>query len=410
MISSQDRVVLRDLAKRVAEIAALPEMMARIAEWQRHNSLRPGRPMILVFPEGAWSELMPATSFQCETEATRAIEWDLRHRIYLYEHFQSDNVITGDWEVARAISNSGWGFERKTHASSEARGAWGFQQQITGPADLNKLRYPEVTVDDAETERRVTIAHDLFGDLLSIRIRGIARVGFSLMNLYTGWRGLEQVMLDMYEEPQMLHDAMAFLEAGYHRLIRQYQELNLLCYNNDNTYQNSGGNGYTTELPLPDADPSHVRPCDMWACAEAQEMAQVSPEQHEEFILQYERRLLAPFGLNGYGCCEDLTRKLDRVFTIPNLRRISISPWANVDACAEKLQDRYLFSWKPNPSYLASAYDPEFLRGYIQHTLDVTKNCRLEIILKDTHTCNNHPERFDKWVSLARSLVNQVSV
>jgi hypothetical protein len=128
-------------------------------------------------------------------------------------------------------------------------------------------------------------------------------------------------MMDMVLQPAMLHDAMAFLEEGCRRMVQQYVDLNLLSLNNDGTYHSSGGNGYTDELPRADADPARVRPCDMWASAEAQELAQVSPDMHEAFALQYERRLLEPFGLNGYGCCEDLTDKLDLVLTIPNIRR-----------------------------------------------------------------------------------------
>jgi len=99
----------------------------------------------------------------------------------------------------------------------------------------------------------------------------------------------------------MLHDAMAFLAEGCRRMVRQYVEQNLLSPNNDGTYNSTGGVGYTDELPLPDHDPERIRPCDMWASAEEQEMAQVSPEHHAEFCLTYERPLLEPFGLTGYG-------------------------------------------------------------------------------------------------------------
>ena len=136
----------------------------------------------------------------------------------------------------------------------------------------------------------------------------------------------------------------------------------------------------------------------------------MGPEQHNEFILQYEKRLLEPFGLNGYGCCEDLTRKLDYVLTIPNLRRISISPWADVDECAEKLKDRYIFSWKPKPMHLVGEFDPDEIRSYIRNTLEVTKSngCVLEMYLKDTHTCEHHPERFDEWTRIAREEIEEV--
>lgn len=200
---------------------------------------------------------------------------------------------------------------------------------------------------------------------------------------------------------------MSIFEAGYKSMTRQYVEQNLLDLNNDNTYHNSGGVGWTDELPAPGFDPARVRLCDMWGSAEAQEMAQVGPEMHEEFILQYEKRLLEPFGLTGYGCCEDLTLKLDRVFQIPHIRRISISPWADVDRCAAKLGGRYIFSWKPNPAHLVGDFDEDFIRRYIRHTLDVAREngCVLEMILKDTHTCENQPDRFDRWTRIARELV-----
>ena len=129
---------------------------------------------------------------------------------------------------------------------------------------------------------------------------------------------------------------------------------------------------------------------------------------HEEFVMQYERRLLSRFGLNGYGCCEDLTLKLDDALTIPNIRRMSISPFTtDLETCAEKLGDRCIFSWKPHPAHLVGGFDAARVREYIRHTLEVTKECVVEMILKDTHTCENHPERFTQWSDIARELAEQ---
>jgi len=411
MTSQHDRLILRDLAKRVAEIAELPEVAGRKELWKKHNSLQPLRPLILVFPEGAWGEMLPPSVFQCEDEAARGMEFMLRMRIYTYEHFHGDDIIEKEWVVGKMIRHTGWGLEAQRHPSTAERGAWAFEPVIKEPADLKKLRFPEVSYDEEATMRHLTEAQELFGDILDVKLKGVSHISFHLMSLYTGLRGLEEVMLDMYEEPQMLHDAMAFLEEGHRNLVKQYIDLNLLSLNNDVTYHNSGGNGFTDELPLPDYNPEHIRPCDMWASAEAQEMAQVSPEQHAEFILPYEKRLLEPFGLTGYGCCEALDRKLDDVFTIPHLRRISISPFADVDVCAPKLQDKYIFSWKPHPAHLVGGFDAEFVRDYIKHTIEVTQanNCVLEMILKDTHTCDHHPERFDQWTQIAWELVQETA-
>jgi hypothetical protein len=407
MPTPAERTLLRDLAKRVAEIAGDPIMAKRREMWQRHNRLERVRPMVLVFPEGSWRELLPQAALQCTDTELRAIEWELRRRIYHHEHLHDDTPIEKNWIVSKAIGNTGWGLEPRHIASPDPNGAFGFDPVILEPADLKKLRFPEVIHDERETQRRLALAQDLFGAILTVRLKGVAHISFHMFSTYIHLRGLGQVMLDMYDNPQMLHDALAFLTEGNRRLVQQYEQMDLLSLNNDETYHSSGGVGYSTELPRADGDPAHVRPCDLWASAESQELAQVSPAMHAEFALRYEKPLLAPFGLNGYGCCEDLTNKLDDVLTIPNLRRVSVSPFANVDRCAEKLGKRAIFSWKPHPAHLVGDFDPAQVRRYIQHTLDVTRGCVVEMILKDTHTCEDHPERFTQWTDIAQELAAQ---
>ncbi|MFC1479067.1 hypothetical protein ACFL6F_00580 [Planctomycetota bacterium] len=404
---NSDRIILRDLAERVAEIADDPVMAERRQRWVEHNSLRSAYPMMLIFPEGSWCELLPEPSLLCTDGWACSIEASLKRSIYTYEHFQDDTVVEKEWIISKKVQSSGWGLEPQWIPSTEARGARRFDPVIREPADLKKLCLPEISYDEKGTFKVLEDMQDLFGDILPVRLEGIKRISYHLMNQYTALRGLEEVMLDMYTEPEMLHDAMAFFEEGHRKVLEQYIEQNLLAFNNDNTYNNSGGNSYTDELPQPDADPGHVRAQDMWASAEAQEMAQVSPEHHEEFIMQYEKRLLEPFGLTGYGCCEDLTRKLEHVFKIPHIRRISISPWADVDICSEKLKGDYIFSWKPNPAHLVGNFNAEAIRSCIRHTVKAAEShgCVLEMILKDTHTCEKQTERFDEWTKIAREVI-----
>ena len=139
-------------------------------------------------------------------------------------------------------------------------------------------------------------------------------------------------------------------------------------------------------------------------------MAMVSPEMHEEFVFPYEKRLLEPFGLNGYGCCDDVTHKLDFVLTIPRLRRVSVSPWANIDACAERIKKDVILMWKPQPAHLVGTFASETIKSYLQHAVDVAKihECTLEIVLLDTHTCESHPERFDEWTKIAQEVVSSI--
>ncbi|MCL2700111.1 MAG: hypothetical protein FWE88_00285 [Phycisphaerae bacterium] len=401
-ISTVDRNVIRDLARRVADVAAMPIQRQRVDAWKRHNALRGERPLILLFPEGAWRELLPEETLLCEHADARGIEYALRIRLYEHEHFRQDKPIEADWPVQKHVRSTGWGLEAQWHYADEATGARTFNPILHTAADLKKIQAPQLTVDEASSRAALEFAQGLFGDLLTVRPVGVTHISFHAMNWYTGWRGLEQTMMDMYENPGMLHEAMAIMQAGYESMLRQYEQLGLLTLNNDATYHNSGGVSYSDELPQKDFTGT-VRLCDMWASAETQEFAQVSPEMHAEFALQYEKPLLAKFGLNGYGCCEDLTRKLDDVLTIPNIRRVSISPWADVDRCAAQLKNQAIFSWKPHPAQVAGGFHPEAVRDNIRHTIDVCKQngCTLEMILKDTHTCDGQTDRFDQWTKIA---------
>ena len=366
--------------------------------------------MILIFPEGGWRELPPDEDLRCENPWLRKFERSMRRQIYTFEHFQSDNVVDPAIYVPKEITSSGWGLQQQWVYSHMPTGARAFDPVIHTPADLKKLHFPEVIYDEALSRKNLTFVQEVIGDLVEVRAQGVARLSFHLMNHYTALRGLEEVMMDMVAEPGWMHEAMSILEEGNRRLVEQYETLNLLELNNDNTYHSTGGNGWTDELPRPGFDPNHIRPEDMWASAESQELTLVSPAMHAEFALPYESRLLASFGLNGYACCDDLTRKLKSVVNIPNIRRISISPFADVDKCAPQLGPGYIFSWKPRPMDLVGKFNPGRIRSYLRHTLEVCRRhaCVLEIILKDTHTCEHHPERFNAWCRIAREEVTRL--
>jgi hypothetical protein len=55
-------------------------------------------------------------------------------------------------------------------------------------------------------------------------------------------------------------------------------------------------------------------------------------------------------------------------------------------------------------------FDPVAIGSYVRHTLEVTQanGCVLEMILKDTHTVEHHPERMDEWTRIARETINEV--
>jgi hypothetical protein len=147
----------------------------------------------------------------------------------------------------------------------------------------------------------------------------------------------------------------------------------------------------------------------MWGFSESQETVGVSPRMFEEFVFQYQLPILKRFGLNCYGCCEPVHSRWHVIKTIPNLRRVSVSAWADRKMMSDYLEDRYIFSWKPNPALLAVPHlDRNGARKYVRETVEVAKGCRLEIIMKDNHTIGGNPDNVKDWVRIVRGEIDRV--
>ena len=129
---------------------------------------------------------------------------------------------------------------------------------------------------------------------------------------------------------------------------------------------------------------------------------------HDEFDIEYAKGLMEPFGFVYYGCCEPLDRKIDIVEKIPNLRKISITPWADVDNAAEKIGKKYVLSSKPNPSSVSVAnLDEVALRAELKKILDACKRngCACDLVLKDISSVGHNPQNLFKWEQIAMEMV-----
>ena len=176
----------------------------------------------------------------------------------------------------------------------------------------------------------------------------------------------------------------------------------LLSLNNDGTYVGSGGFGFTDELPAEDFNGT-VRCRDMWGFTESQETVNVSPAMYEEFIFPYEKPIMDRFGLTCYGCCEPLHGRWHVAGRHHRLRRVSCSPWVDVEKMAEYLWDRYVFSLKASPTAVATPeIDEGAIRRSLRQTLEKTRGCVVEIIMKDNHTLGGRPENAVRWCRIAR--------
>jgi len=401
-ISIKDRTLLRSLASRVREIADLPEQADRRRRLIAHNSLRADRPIVLAYPEGAWTELLPNSALQCEDEKLRAWEGDLRRKIYWWDHLRDDNALEPFFDI-------GWHFERGDYGLKIAyehganRGSYTWVSPLQEiDAGFHRLQSAVHTVDRDATYADVELAAELFGDLLPVRIRGrywwTAGLTWEVIKLI----GIETLMLAPYDQPEGLHRLMAFLRDEQLKFMEWMETEGLLSDSNENDGVGSGGEGYTDQLPQPNRSPgAPVRLCDIWGFAESQETVGVSPDMFAEYILPYQIPLLEKFGLNCYGCCEPVHDRIDHILAIPRLRRVSVSPWCDQQIMAEKLGRNFVFSRKPNPTQICLLFNEENIRKDLRETLALAGNGSLEIIMKDTATVQNEPWRITRWIEIA---------
>jgi len=402
-LTAPERERIRSLARRAAEIAAEPAQTERRELWLRHNRLEKVRPLLLVFLEDSWLEVLPQDRIcQIRDPFWRHWEWYLAHLIYRHEHLHDDFVFEPDLYVMKRIRYGDMGLAAKQISTGQAGGSYSWEAPIREPADARKLHAPTIEVDDVTTERHVRALKEALGDLLAVKVH-CKSPSSSIYDTVAWFRGIEQTMLDMYDRPEWLHDLMRFFAETNLAGAKFLEDGGHLTLNNRNHYTDAGGIGYTDELPRQDRKNGKVRLADLWIQGVAQAASEVGPDQHEEFILNYDLRLLDKAGLVAYGCCEPYTNKFDMLKRrVKNLRRVSVSPWCDVEKAATALQDKYIYSWKPNPAMLVGRFDEGRIRQAVRRTLEVARDCVLEIILKDTITVDNEPRRIEEFIRIVR--------
>ena len=397
-----DKIVLRKLAETVAKLAGMEENKEKAKAWKAHNDLQAGsRAMVLCDPENGWNEIIPSHLLQCEDSLARFWEFALRREIHSAQVLKDDKVIDDTIYVTNYHTNTGWGLTSH-HMVSGENGSYKAEAVLDDYSKMAMMHYPEVKMDYETIERVTEIAHDVFDGILKVGYKANWWWSLGLSNVAIDLRGLENFMLDMYDYPDELHALMNFLCEGTLQMLDYLEKNRLLTQNIGNTYVGSGGFGFTDCLPKAEGE---IRLKDMWGFTESQETVSVSPEMFEEFVFPYQLKIAKKFGLNCYGCCEPLDARWNIIKQIPNLRRVSVSHWADCEKMAGYLRNEYIFSLKPSPSYLAT---PQINEDAAREELRTkiwfarSEGCHLEIIMKDNHTLGNNPHNASRWVEIAR--------
>ena len=411
-LSEKEKTILRTLAQRIAEIAALPIHREKTRLWQKLNDLDSERPMVWI-NEIPWNEMNvnDELTLQCEHEWARQQEDELRKIIYQWNHMPADMVVNDYLGCPLAIHSTDFGIIEdvdiiKTDDTNPVVSRH-FNIQIREPEDLEKIKMPVVSHNLDTTNVIFATMSELYQDIMPVRKVGQTHIWFTPWDFLIRWWGVQEAMTDLVMRPNMVHDAVDRMVDAWMTELDQFIDQNLLSLDCDNTRVGSGGYGYTSELPGPSYASHHVKPQNMWGCSNAQIFSEVSPEMHWEFAVEHDLRWLERWGLTYYGCCEPLHNKMGVMRKIPNLRKISTSPWCDLRKILDEIGTDYVISRKPSPAIFAeNSFCPQRARSAIQEVLDASGGAHhIEFILKDISTVKYRPERLWEWESICMELV-----
>ena len=405
----KDRNILRELASQVAEIAALPAQQQKIDLWKTFNSLEPSRPMVMI-DQVCWHEMEVDGELTLQTEDSfcRGLETRLRRTLYSWKHMPVDMVVEPVIDVHKVARNTGFGIQTQEQRAvlDPANDIVGhlYIDQLRTEDDLEKIRTPQIAFDAEATAQTLEKVEEIFAGILPVRLQGSVP-NFAPWDVIVQWHGVESSILDLIERPDFIHKIMSRLTDAMLVQLDQLEEQGLLGHS-QTTIHCSGA--HTDELPASGFDVQHPRAKDLWTCGMAQIFSTVSPAMHKEFELDYAVCWYSRFGLNYYGCCEPLDQKIDIIRAIPRVRKVSMSPWVDVDRGAEQIGRDLVFSRKPSPAFLApDTWSAEAVERDLRDTLDrcAPHGCPVEFILKDISTVRYEPQRLWEWADIAMKVV-----
>lgn len=414
ILSGNDKDILRQLGEGISGIASLPVQKEKADLWRKMNDLATVKPMVWI-NEIPWNEMNidDELTLKCESKWARDLEDRLRKTVYQWKHMPGDMVVNPFIECPLAIHSTGFGITEdvdiaRTDKSSDIYSRH-FKIQISEPEDIEKIKLPTVFHDKKATEYSYQCMCNIFEGIIPVEKVGQTHIWFTPWDYLIRWWGVQEAMMDLVMRPEMVHAIYEKMVSAWMVELDQFCEQNLLSIDCNNTRVGSGGYGYVSDLPGKNFESKHVMPRNMWGCSNAQIFSSVSPQMHWEFALEHDLKWLERWGLVYYGCCEPLDRKIDILRRIPNLRKISVSPWCNSQRIIDAIGSDYVMSRKPSPAIFAdTTWSPEIAEAELRDFMERTEGkCHVEIIMKDISTVKYQPWKLWEWEKIAVKIAEE---
>lgn len=394
---------IRELAGMCVEIGREPRMKKILQRWRDVNSGRlPDRAPIWCKPVGCWQELMSPESLVCKDKFHRDMEYYFR-KILIKREIDDDEPVYDYYKVSASFDvtpNPPFGFEFKRHAIDGSGSAWGYDSALQTNEDFDRLTVPKYKYNHTKSLADLEKFQNLLNGIMEVKLTPINGY-FSIATLCqpaAALRGLEQMMVDMALEPHLMHHLMQVITEGAINQLDAIEESGVLIPN--------------TDEPMFLSDPLRTEPAngkytlkDCWGAGNSQEFDPVAPEMTKEFLIDYQNRIFERFGAVAYGCCENLTKKIDQVLSVPNLKIFVCSAWSDLETIVKRVGKTHCIMWRQSASDVTCLKTLDKVRQDTEHGAELLKGCRYQVVLRELQTLSGHKTRLHEWTRMCKEIV-----
>ena len=408
-MTAADRQRLRALAQHQAELAASEKNLERVELWKRHHSFRGERPPIHI-EVGTFSQQVIAPQLQCTDPFARALEWQLIGSCVNLEVFDDDLVVSPFFKMGCDTHFRLLGHSIRQDVLKDEDGTelgHKFYHIIDDLEEgFDKILSPtEFGADVASTYERKERIEDIFGDILPVQICTdciCAVPTQQVMHLM----GMDNLVYSIYDYPDLFLEMMDRIADSYIAYFRYLEGEGLLRQNHGFEWLAQGSLCFWDE----EEKAGPVKTKDLWGFLDSQETVGMSPDMFREFIFPSYKKIAEHFGRLSYGCCEPVHTIWKDIKTLPNLRKVSISPWCDEPFMADQLRGKdIIYHRKPAPNYLGvdKELDEEAFRSHIEKTLHTAQGCHLEITQRDVYTVHHNIDKVKRYVQIIRESIDR---
>jgi len=418
-IPDQDTRVLKPIVEQVLELAGRPVEEWKKKLWADHQAMRdtPKIPVSVYYeliPDPHWTLMLGQDPIRAQSDLARRIELELKKRIWMANNVPDDHIVWPSITVPAVLTREvDWGIPFGM-AGTEANVDDPLEAKRIMPAfekdiEPEKIRFSDMEVDIPSTRQRVEMVRELVQDRLVVAVQ-YPNLGHSPFDLAVNMRGLEELLYDVIDVPEKVHGLMEVLTSGFERHHENRERngfINCSPMAGD-PYSQFGFRVHCAYL-AEDFIGSTPRLCDEWAYVSAQTSSGLGPEMYARFVHPYNVRLARYFGNRTvyYHGCERLDEKLDILATLPNLRRLHVSPWSSIEAARNRFEGSVILEAHSHPGKVFFGFSPENMRAELEALVREAEGVPIDINLSDIHSVNGNPGLLGIWAEVAQEVVQK---